>query len=101
MRRSLLRRPSAIIPIVMSLAALSLVLVHVARYGFVQESDEGTSAHLFQLLMVAQVPVVALFAFRWLPESPRQALIVLAIQFGAGAAALVALFVCEQLSRGA
>lgn len=98
MSRSVLQKPSAIAPIVMSLLALLLIVVHVARYGLSQDADEGTSAHLFQLLMVCQVPIVSFFAFRWLPESPTHARIVLALQLSAGLVAFAALFVFEHLA---
>ena len=54
----LLRRPSAWLPVAMSLAGIALVLLHLARYGITHDTDEGTSAHLFQMLMVLQVPIV-------------------------------------------
>ena len=76
----------------MSVAALALVLVHAARFGVVHEADEGTSAHLFQILMAAQVPIVAFFALKWLPRAPRQALVVLALQAGAALAAFAGVF---------
>ena len=76
----------------MSLGALGLVLVHVARFGMTHEPDEGTLAHIFQLLMAAQVPIVAYFAFTWLPRTPRRALCVLALQGGAALAAIIAVF---------
>ncbi len=81
------RQPSALLPIAMSLAALALVLSHVALFGAVREADEGTGAHLFQLLMVAQVPVIGYFALKWLPLAPGRALWVLALQAGAWIAA--------------
>ena len=56
-----MKQPSAILPVAMSIVALALVLGHVAVYGIVHEADEGTPAHLFQLLMAAQVPIVAFF----------------------------------------
>jgi hypothetical protein len=86
------KRPSAVAPVVMSLMGLALVLIHVSRYGLVQEADEGTSAHLFQLLMALQAPVVVFFAIKWLPQTPRQAVQVLAIQFVAALAAFAAVF---------
>lgn len=89
---SILRKPSALAPLLMSLAGLALVLVHAARYGVVHEADEGTSAHLFQILMAGQLPIVALFAVKWLPESPGPAVVVLALQAGAGIAAFVSVF---------
>ena len=96
MRRMVMTHPSAWLPLAMSLAALSLVLVHVARFGFTQEADEGTAAHLFQLLMAGQLPVVAFFALKWIPRAPSQALQVLALQAVAGMSALAVLFVFER-----
>ena len=92
MRLSLLKRPSAYLPLIMSAAGLALVLIHAARYGIVHDADEGTSAHLFQILMVAQVPIVAFFAITWLPQSSRPALLVLALQAVAGIAAFAAVY---------
>jgi hypothetical protein len=86
------RQPSAILPVAMSTVALALVLGHVAVYGIVHEADEGTPAHLFQLLMAAQVPIVAFFAIKWLPRDPGPALKVLALQAGAALAAFAAVF---------
>jgi len=71
---------SALLPLGMSVAALALVLGHSAVSGGVRETDEGTAAHLWQLLMVAQVPTVAFFAITWLPQAPRPALLVLGLQ---------------------
>lgn len=87
-----MKQPSAFLPLAMSLAALTLVLGHAAMFGVVHEADEGAAAHIFQLLMVAQIPVVAFFAIKWLPRARRQALQVLALQAGAGLAALAAVF---------
>lgn len=76
----------------MSLAALTLVLVHVALYGAPREADEGTPAHVFQLLMAAQLPIIAIFAAKSLPQVPRRALGVLAIQLAAAVAAFAPVF---------
>jgi FtsH-binding integral membrane protein len=92
MNRSIIHRPSAWLPIALSLAALGVVLVHVALFGAAREADEGTAAHLWQILMAAQVPLVAFFAVRWLPRTPRQALLVLLLQAGAALAALAPVF---------
>jgi amino acid permease len=77
---SLLKQPSAWIPLVMSLAALTMILVYVAIFSIVHHEDEGTPAHIFQLIMVAQLPIIAYFGFKWLPERPKQSLIILALQ---------------------
>jgi hypothetical protein len=73
-----LKHWTALLPLTASIAGLSLVLGHVASGG-VREADEGTAAHIWQLLMAAQVPLLALFAIVWLPRAPRAALLVLAL----------------------
>ena len=88
MKASSLKLPSAWIPIAMSLTALLLVLAHIALYGAGRQADEGPTAHLFQLLMAAQLPVVAFYAIKWLPQSPSRAVQVLALQFFAALLAL-------------
>jgi hypothetical protein len=75
----LLKQPSAWIPIAMSLAALAIVLGHVAIFGIVHETDEGTAAHLWQILMALQLPIVAYVTFKWLPKKPKESLLVLAL----------------------
>jgi len=88
----MIKRPSAFLPVAMSFAALAMVLGHVVMFGAVREADEGTAAHVFQLLMVAEVPIVAFFAIKWLPRFPRQTLQVLAVQAAAAIAALAPVF---------
>ena len=80
MNATLFARPSAFVPLLMSLAALAVVLVHIALTGAVRGGDEGATAHLFQLLMVGQVPVAVFFASKWLRPNTRQALVVLGWQ---------------------
>jgi hypothetical protein len=82
-----MRQPTAILPIAMSLAALAVIAGHIAVSGTARQADEGLAAHLWQLLMAGQLPVIALFAVMWLPRAPRQALLVLALQLAAGIAA--------------
>ena len=83
------RKFSALVPVAMSLAALATVVTHIALFGAARQPDEGTAAHIWQLLMAGQAPVIAWFAIKWLPSAPREALPVLGIQ---AAAALAALF---------
>ena len=92
MNISIMQKPSAFLPLAMSFAALGTVLVHVAMFGVAREADEGTAAHIWQILMAAQIPIVAFFAIKWLPRTPRQALLVLALQGGAALAALAPVF---------
>ena len=91
---SVLHRPSAFLPLVMSVAALTLVLGHVAMVGAgaARQADEGATAHIFQLLIAGQVPIVAFFAIKWLPRAPRFSLPVLALQALAVIAALAPVY---------
>jgi hypothetical protein len=95
MTASPLKQASALVPIGMSLAALSLVIGHVLLSGRGREADEGTAAHLFQLLMAGQIPIIAYFAVTWLPRGAARAVGVLVLQAAAGLAALGALFWLE------
>src|SRR3954466_5423489 len=73
-------RPSAFLPLAMSLAALVTIGVHIAIAGTAPQADEGTAAHLWQLLMAGQIPIVMFNAIKWLPLSPRPTLQILAAQ---------------------
>jgi len=89
---SIVRRPSAFLPLAMSLTALALVLGRIALFGAAREADEGATAHLWQLLMAGQMPLLAFFAIKWLPRAPRQTLCVLALQAGAALASMAPVF---------
>ena len=88
MSRTPLKQPSALLPIGMSVAALATVAAHFVVVGTAPGPDEGTAAHVWQLLMAAQPPIIAYFAMTWVPRAPRRALGVLALQLGAALAAL-------------
>ena len=64
----------------MSVGALATIVWFVALHGVVHQPDEGAQAHLWQLLVAGQVPIIAFFALRWLPDAPRPAIVVLALQ---------------------
>ena len=87
-----LRNPTVFLPLAMSLLALDMVLVHFTIFGIVKETDEGTAAHIFQLLMVGQFPIVAFLAFRWLTIAPRQTFFFIVFQVVAALAAIIAVF---------
>jgi hypothetical protein len=82
-------KPSALIPAVMSVAAIVLFGIQFATHGMKFERAEGAVALLYQLLVVGQLPVIAFFAFRWLLRAPLQGLPVFAAQLVALAAALI------------
>ena len=89
---TMIKRPSAFLPVMMSLIALAIVIGHIALFGSAREPDEGTAAHLWQLLMAVQLPIIGFFAIKWLPEAPREAMFVLAVQALAGLAAMAPVF---------
>ena len=91
----IVKKPSAVIPIGMSFAALAVVLAQIAVAGIARESDEGAAAHAWQLLMAGQIPILLFFAIKWLPNSPRQALRVLAVQVAAMMASITPVFLLK------
>src|SRR5438067_11697738 len=72
--KAMIKRPSAFLPVAMSLTALAIVLVYIIMFGTARQPDEGAPAHLWQILMAAQIPIIAFFAIRCLPQAPRSAL---------------------------
>lgn len=81
-RSGTLRHPSGFIPILMSLGAMTTIVVHLALHGTASQPDEGAAARIWQVLMAGQIPFILFFAARWVSQS-RQALPVLAVQLGA------------------
>ncbi len=88
----LLSQPSAFVPVVMSVTASALVLAYALIFDLPREPDEGAVAHLWQLLVTGQIPVVAFFLFKWLPRAPRSAFPVLLVQALALLAALAPVY---------
>lgn len=88
----MIKKPSAFLPLTMSLAAIAVIVLHITFVGTARQADEGTSAHLWQLLMAGQIPIILFFAATSLPRNPKQALTVLALQFVTGFAAAFPIF---------
>jgi hypothetical protein len=89
---AMVRLPSAFLPLAMSLTSLGLLLVPIAvgighSSGLPRDPDGGEIAHLWQILMTVQVPMVVFFAVKWLRRAPGQTLRVLGMQAGAWLAA--------------
>ena len=95
-RRSLLRSPLGLTPILLSLFCIGMILLHVARFGTLKQEDEGTEAHLFQLLMVLQAPLILLFVGRWWPVRRRETLVILALQALAASLAFALVYLFER-----
>jgi len=95
---AIVRKPSAFLPLAMSLTALAMLGgayifgLATGHGGLVREPDEGSIAHVWQLLMAGQMPILAFFAIKWLPRAPRQTLYVLGLQAGAVLAAMAPVY---------
>lgn len=82
------RKPSALVPIAMSLCALATVLMAIAVGPAKREQDEGAAAHIFQILIAGQLPFVAWFAVHWLKRDLKAGIAIVGLQILAIAAAL-------------
>jgi hypothetical protein len=76
----LLKRPRAILPIGMSAAALATVVGYAVTFGTARQVDEGAAAHIWQLLIVEQLPGGGCFRRQVATAALKQALGVLALQ---------------------
>lgn len=92
MKTSLLKNPCAFIPLAMSLVAIAMVAVRVTVGGSARAPDEGAAAHVWQLLLVAQIPFMAFFAIKWIRREPGPALLVLLLQCALLLAAIAPVF---------
>lgn len=88
----IVKLPSAYLPLAMSLLALGVVLFTLAMFGIPHEKDEGAAAHIWQLLMAGQLPLLAFFAVKWLPRAPKETLCVIALQLAAVLAAMAPVY---------
>jgi hypothetical protein len=86
------KHPSAFLPVVMSLGAFATVLIYLALNGPTPQTDEGTAAHIWQLLMAGQLPVIAFFFITNVRKTTREAVSVLALQCVAALAAMAPVY---------
>src|SRR2546430_14070918 len=86
---ALLKRPSAFIPVAMSAVALAVVIGYAAMFGVARQADEGSAAHVWQLLMAGKGAGGGFFAVKWLPQAPREAFGGVCLRVGAGRRAMV------------
>lgn len=77
---SLAGRPSGFIPLLCSFAALTTVFVALASAAGARHADEGAAAHIFQLLIFAQIPMLVFFGLRWARKATWAALTILVAQ---------------------
>jgi hypothetical protein len=99
--RTAISRPSAFLPLAMSGIALYVVLQHLVLYGAVAHApvdpragrpDEGPAAHIWQIMMTGQIPIVLYFVSKWPWRDPIGALPVAGFQLIAILAAAAPVF---------
>ena len=88
----LLKSPSALLPIGLAAAALTVPWIALAVFGPDPIGDEGAAAHLWQLFMVAQVFSSVFFVATWAIREPKQTVIVLALHITAFLAAAAPIY---------
>jgi len=71
--------PAAWFPLLMSAASCAVVTLVISGAGAVRDLDEGVAAHVWQLLVIGQVPLIAWSFFRRWPQSRQTACAVLAV----------------------
>ena len=81
--RVVARKPSALLPLAMSVLALIIILVGPRIFGDGHAADEGPTAHLWQILMAGQIPLIGFFVFKWMRSAMTFTLEILALQAGA------------------
>jgi cytochrome bd-type quinol oxidase subunit 2 len=92
MRAQQINRVSATLLILLSLIALLTVL---SGYTHPRQADEGAAAHIFQLSIVALVPMILLFLVTADWKQPRRSVRPLAIPAAALLLAFAALYYLE------
>lgn len=90
-----MRRPAAWLPFAVALASLAFVVGYAAAFGVAAHTAEHGPARVFQMLLLLQGALIALFALRWLARAPRQAAAILLGQLLAMAVPVVAVLVLE------
>lgn len=86
-------KPSGALPLLMSLTALLIAIVYIITTGGQPQADEGAAAHIFQLMVVGQVPIIGFFLLRWIRASPMACLGVVSCQILALVAALLPVWI--------
>ncbi len=89
----LFKRPSAFVPIAISAGFLAFFAAAYAHGTLVRRPDEGTGAHLFQILMPLQLLIIAFFALSWLPRSAKAAARVLTVQIAFALAVFAVVYI--------
>jgi len=88
----LLKRAGGFISLLISAGFLVAFVIIFFQGELAPQRDEGIAAHLFQILMPTQFLIIVFFAAKWLPQRPKAAFKVLALQAGAALAVLAVVY---------
>ena len=90
---TLLKKPSAWIPILLTIGMLAVLAMYLAQiFPPDPVGDEGAGAHLFQLWIPLEALLIGYFALVHVPQRPKEALAILAVQIGLALVPLVIVF---------
>lgn len=87
--KELIKRPSAFVPVLMSITAIIILLYNIMIVGVEQKQGEEIVTGIYEILIIWQLPVIAFFAFKWGSQNFKNGLIVLLIQILAIAAGFI------------
>jgi hypothetical protein len=86
--KALVRQPAAFVPVAMAGLGVAMIAAQLIRFGAAPQPDETGYARIWQLLMLMEVPAIAVFAVRWLPVAGRSAQLMLGLQLASVAVAV-------------
>ena len=93
---SLLKKPSAWIPIALTGIILGMIGLYFAKIIPPDPTgDEGIMAHSFQLWAVLEFFTILFFAAKWLPHEPREAWKITALQIVPAVALIISVWFLE------
>lgn len=93
--QKLLKSLSAWLPIAMSIAALLWLVGFIVLRIPQPQGDEGIGAHVFQLLMLGQVPIVLFFLSKWFSKKPTETIKVFLLQIAIAGIPFIVLYLAE------
>ena len=85
-------------PILLSVMALTLIAQGIIQFGTAMPTDEGLKSQLFQIIMILQIPLIALFALTADWTARTRTLRMLAVQAGGWLTAVGAVAAWEWLA---
>lgn len=78
--KELIKKPLTWIPPAISFLNTLFLLFYVAFFGNSHHEDEGIPAHIFQLLVFAQIFLAIVFLIKWFSKKPKEAITIFILQ---------------------